>query len=99
MTRIDSLMAGLGAIALSLGVAGQGNLPKEIQVPWSNHDIVIVKNDAARPIGQTDNGNQQSAEMDKAPGVHDGQNQGETPKTRSAKMTGAQPAETSSAKD
>jgi hypothetical protein len=81
MTQANSLIVGAAALTLTLGVT-RGNVPAEVQEPLSNSDIVIVDNDAAA-IGQTDNTAEQSAEMSKATGIHNGEHQGETP-TRNA---------------
>ena len=81
MTQANSLIVGAAALALTLGVP-RGNVPVEVQEPLSNSDIVIVDNDAAA-IGQTDNAAEHSAEMGKAKGIHNGEHQGETP-TRNA---------------
>lgn len=62
----------------------------EIQQPLSNHDIVIVKNEARPSMGQTDDTARQSAEMSKADGVQNGEHQGDAPKSHSAMMNGAQ---------
>jgi hypothetical protein len=90
MTQANSLIVGAAALTLTLGVT-RGNVPAEVQEPLSNSDIVIVDNDAAAigqtdnaaAIGQTDNTAEQSAEMSKATGIHNGEHQGETP-TRNA---------------
>ena len=68
MTQANSLIVGAAALALTLGVT-RGNVPVEVQEPLSNSDIVIVDNDAGA-IGQTDNAAEQSAEMGKAKGIH-----------------------------
>lgn len=52
MTQANTLIAGGAAIALSLGVAGQGTIPKELQIPLGNKDIVIVKDEARPSLGQ-----------------------------------------------
>jgi hypothetical protein len=53
MTQGNTLSAGAAAIVLSLGVAGQGTIPKELQIPLGNKDIVIVKDEARPSLGQT----------------------------------------------
>jgi hypothetical protein len=52
MTQANTLIAGAAAIALSLGVAGQGTIPKELRIPLGNKDIVIVKDEARPSLGQ-----------------------------------------------
>jgi hypothetical protein len=89
MTQANTLIAGGAAIALSLGVAGQGTIPKELQIPLGNKDIVIVKDEARPSLGQTDDTIKQSAEMGRADGVQNGARQGEAPKSRSERMTGS----------
>ncbi len=69
MIQANTLIAGASAIALSLGVTGQGTIPNELQVPLGNKDLVIVKDEAQPSIGQTDATVKQSAEMGKANGV------------------------------
>ena len=54
MIQANTLIAGAAAIALSLGVTGEGTIPKELQVPLGNKDIVIVKDDVQASVGQTD---------------------------------------------
>ena len=63
MIQANTLIAGAAAIALSLGVTGEGTIPKELQVPLGNKDIVIVKDDVQASVGQTDVTVKQSAEM------------------------------------
>jgi hypothetical protein len=53
MTQGNTLSAGAAAIVLSLGVAGQGTIPRELQIPLGNKDIVIVKDEARPSLGQT----------------------------------------------
>jgi hypothetical protein len=90
MTQANTLIAGAAAIALSLGVTGgQGTIPKELQVPLGNKDIVIVKYDAQSSVGQPDDTVKQSAEMGRADGVQNGEHQGQPPKSRSERITGS----------
>jgi len=35
MIQANTLIAGAAAIALSLGVTGEGTIPKELQFPWA----------------------------------------------------------------
>jgi hypothetical protein len=93
MTQANTLIAGAAAIALSLGVAGQGTIPKELQIPLGNKDIVIVKDEARPSLGQTDETIKQSAEMGRADGVQNGERQGEAPKSQSERMTGSSQAD------
>ena len=78
MTHANTLIAGAAAIALSLGVAGQGTIPKELQIPLGNKDIVIVEDETPPSLGQTDDTIKQSAEMGRAD-VQNGKQQGEAP--------------------
>jgi hypothetical protein len=87
MIQANTLIAGAAAIALLLGVTGQGTIPKELRVPLSNKDIVIVKDEAQPSIGQSDATVKQSAEMGKADGFQAGERQGNVPKSRSESMT------------
>ena len=91
MTQANTLSAGAAAIVLSLGVAGQGTIPKELQIPLGNKDIVIVKDEARPSLGQTDDTIKQSEEMGRADGVQNGEHQGEAPKrkSQSERMTGS----------
>jgi hypothetical protein len=66
MIQANTLIAGAAAVALLLGVTGQGTIPKELRVPLSNKDIVIVKDEAQPSIGQSEATVKQSAEMGKA---------------------------------
>jgi hypothetical protein len=86
MIQANTLIAGAAAIALSLGVTGQETIPKELQVPLGNKDIVIVKDEAQPSISQAV---KLSAEMGKAEGVQGGERQGDVPKSRSERMTGS----------
>lgn len=86
MIQANTLIAGAAAIALSLGVTGEGTIPKELQVPLGNKDIVIVKDDVQASVGQTDATVKQSAEID---GVQGGERQADVPKSRSERMTGS----------
>jgi hypothetical protein len=88
MIQANTLIAGAAGIALLLGVTGQGTIPKELQVPLGNKDIVIVKDDVQASVGQTD-ATVQSAEMGKADGVQGGERQADVPKSRSERMTGS----------
>jgi hypothetical protein len=63
-------------------------IPKELQVPLGNKDIVIVKDEAQPSIGQPDATVKQSAEMGKADGVQGGR-QGDAPESRSERITGS----------
>ncbi len=91
MTQANTLIAGAAAIALSLGVTGshQRTIPKQLQVPLGNKDIVIVKDDAQSSVGQPDDTVKQSAEMGRADGVQTGERQGQPPKSRSERITGS----------
>jgi hypothetical protein len=89
MTKGSMLIGSAAAVALTLGVTGQGNVPKQLQTPLWNGDLVIVKDDSTPAIGQPDSTAKQSAEMGKADGVQGG-DQGDTPKSQSAMMKGAQ---------
>ena len=89
MIQANTLIAGAAAIALSLGVTGEGTIPKELQVPLGNKDIVIVKDDVQASVDQTDATVKQSAEMGKADGVQGGERQADVPKSRSERMTGS----------
>jgi hypothetical protein len=89
MTKASMLIGGAAAVALTLGVTGQGSIPKQLQTPLWNGDLVIVKDESTPAIGQPDNTAEQSAKMGKADGVQGG-NQGDTPKSQSAMMKGAQ---------
>jgi hypothetical protein len=93
MTQANTLIVAAAAIALSFGVTGQGKVPIERQVPLSNSDIVIVKDEAARVIGQPEDAAHESAEMGKADGTQNGEHQGDAPQSQSAKMNGSQPDE------
>jgi hypothetical protein len=88
MTQANTLIAGAAAIALSLGVTG-GTIPKELQIPLGNKDIVIVKDEVRPSVDQTDATIKQSAEMGRADGVQNGKHQGEAPKSQSERMTGS----------
>lgn len=90
MTRANTLIAAAATVALTYGVASKGNIPIQLQIPLSNSDIVIVKDDAAPAIGQPDDTAKQSAEMGKADGVQSGEHQGDAPKSQSAMIKGAQ---------
>ena len=90
MTKTNTLIAGAAVAALMLGVAGEGTIPKQLQTPLWNGDIVIVKDGGTPAMGQPDDTAKQSAEMGKADGVQGGKNQGNAPKSRSAMMKGAQ---------
>ena len=87
MTQANTLIAGTAAIALSLGVTG-GTIPKELQIPLGNKDIVIVKDEVRPSVGQTDATIKQSAEMGRPDGEN-GKHQGEAPKSQSERMTGS----------
>src|SRR4029450_8109902 len=89
MIQANTLIAGAAAITLSLGVTGQEMIPKELQVPLGNKDIVIVKDEAQPSISQADATVKLSAEMGKAEGGQGGGRQGEGPKSRSERMTGS----------
>ena len=89
MTQANALIAGAAAIVLSLGVAGQGMIPKELQIPLGNKDIVIVKDEARPSLGQTDDTIKQSTELGRADGVQNGEHPGEAPKSQSERMTGS----------
>jgi hypothetical protein len=89
MIQANTLIAGAAGIALLLGVTGQGTIPKELQVPLGNKDIVIVKGDVQPSVGQTDATVKQSAEMGKSDGVQGGGRQGDIPKSGSERMTGS----------
>jgi hypothetical protein len=89
MTKASMLISGAAAVALTLGVNGEGNVPKQLQTPLWNGDLVIVKDESTSAIGQPDKTAKQSAEMGKADGVQGG-DQGNTPKSQSAMMKGAQ---------
>ena len=91
MTQANILIMGAAAIALTFGVTGQGEIPMQLQVPLSNSDIVIVKDEAQPSIGQTDDTAKQSAEMGKADGVQSGEHQGDAPKSQSDMIKGGQP--------
>jgi len=54
MTQANTLIVGAAAIALTFGITGQGKIPMQLQVPLSNSDIVIVKDEAQPSVGQTD---------------------------------------------
>ena len=90
MTKANTLIAGAAAMAVTLGVTGQGNIPMQLQVPLSNNDIVIVKDEAAPAVGQPDDTVKQSAEMGKADGVQGGERQGEAPKSQSDIIKGSE---------
>jgi hypothetical protein len=91
MTQASTLIVGAAAVALTFGVTGQGKIPMELQVPLSNSDIVIVKDEAQPSVGQTDDTAKQSAEMGKADGVQSGEHQGDAPQSQSDMMKGSQP--------
>ena len=88
MTQANTLIAGAAAIVLSLGVTG-GTIPKELQIPLGNKDIVIVKEEVRPSVGQTDATIKQSAEMGRPDGVQNGKHQGEAQKSQSERMTGS----------
>jgi len=48
MIQANTLIAGAAGIALLLGVTGQGTIPKELQVPLGNKDIVTSKATSSR---------------------------------------------------
>jgi hypothetical protein len=52
MIQANTLIAGAAAIALSLGVTGEGTIPKELQVPLGNKDIVLVKDDVQASVNR-----------------------------------------------
>jgi hypothetical protein len=89
MTKADMLIGSAAAVALTLGVAGEGNIPTQLQTPLWNGDLVIVKDESTPAFGQPDNTVKQSAEMRKADGVRSGDHQGHAPKSQSAMMKSA----------
>ncbi len=90
MTKAKALIVTAAAATLTFGTAEQGNVPPQLQTPLWNGDLVIVKDQVRPSVGQTDDTVKQSAEMGKADGVQGGEHQGETPKSRSAKMENSQ---------
>jgi hypothetical protein len=90
MTKANMLIGSAAAVALTLGVAGEGNIPTQLQTPLWNGDLVIVKDESTPAVGQPDTTVKQSAEMGKADGVQSGDHQGDAPKSQSAMMNSAQ---------
>lgn len=86
MTQAISFIAGAAVIALTFGITGKTLDPIEQEEPISTSDILIVTNDTAAEVGQTEDSVDESAKMGKEAGTHEGDNLGAMPENDTAKI-------------
>ena len=85
MTRPTLALTALAA-ALTLGVIGDRETPKENAEPRAVSDILLVQADPSATGAESKPSTEDSAKMGKEEGTHSGENQGATPESDTSKI-------------